>query len=98
MEWGEFLIAMAGPGVNGAVGIVLSVLVEYWPWYAGLEAKMSRLIFAALCFAIPICATVAAIATGEFGVWADWAGTWWPAIVAGATAAFAGTLAHTRKL
>jgi hypothetical protein len=98
MSWNQFLSSLAGPGVNSAVGVILSFLADYWPWYNGQEAKTQRLVFIALSFAIPITATVAAIITGEFGAVNDWAGTWWPAIVAGAVAAFSGTLAHTRKL
>jgi MFS family permease len=98
MEWGEFLRVMSGSGVNAAVGFLLSFLADYWPWYNGQESRLQRLVFIALSFAIPIAATIAAIATGEFGAINDWPGTWWPAIVAGAVAAFSGTLAHTRKL
>ena len=98
MEWGEFLKSMSGAGVNAAAGFLLSYAVEDFPSYELMDAKYKRLVFIAAAFLIPISATVAAIVTGEFGAWSDWAGTWWPAIVAGATAAFAGTLAHTRKL
>lgn len=98
MEWGEFLRAMAGPGANAAVGFLLSFTTDYWPGYEVMEAKYKRLIFISISFVIPVLATIAAIATGEFGQWADWQTTWWPAIVAGATSAFSGTLAHTRKL
>lgn len=98
MSWNQFLSSLAGPGVNSAVGVILSFLADYWPWYNGLDAKLKRLIFAGLCFALPLAATVAGLLTGEFGAWGDWAGTWWPALVAGAVAAFGGTLAHTRSL
>jgi hypothetical protein len=98
MEWGDFLKTMTGSGVNAAIGFILSFTTDYWPGYAPLDAKYKRLVFIAAAFLIPLLATAAAIATGEFGQWADWQTTWWPALVAGATAAFAGTLAHTRKL
>lgn len=98
MTWNEFLTAMAGPGVNAAVGFLLSFVADQFPGYNLLDAKSKRLIFVVAAFLIPIVATVAAIYTGEFGAWADWQTTWWPAIVAGSAAAFAGTVAHTRKL
>lgn len=98
MEWGEFLKALTGPGVNSAVGFILSFTTDYWPGYASIDPKYKRLVFIAAAFLVPLLATILAIITGEFGQWADWQTTWWPAIVAGSTAAFAGTLAHTRKL
>lgn len=98
MEWGDFLRYLSGDGINAVVGVLLSYLVDYWPWYNGQEAKIKRLIFSAICFALPLLATLAAVLTGEFGAWGDWAGTWWPALVAGAVAAFGGTVAHTRSL
>jgi len=98
LTWNAFLLAMVGPGVNSAVGFLLSFLVEYWPKYNDLAAKWKRLVFIALSFSVPLLFTALAVATGEFGTWLDWATTWWPAIVAGAASAFAGTLAHARKL
>jgi len=99
MTWPEFLGWLMGAGLNTAVGFVLSFLADYVPWYNKLEPKWSRLVFILSCFVIPIGATVAAIATGAIdGAWLDWAGVWWPAIMAGGMAAFAGTVAHTRLL
>lgn len=98
MSWKEFLQLMTGTGINAAVGMLLSLTTDYWPDYNALEPKWKRVLFFVICFLIPIVATVAAIVTGEFGAWGDWQTTWWPAIVAGATAAGVGTLVHTRKL
>lgn len=98
MEWSEFLTYAAGPGVNAIVGFALSFCVDYIPGYDLLEPKLARLVFLGLAFVVPAGATALAIATGEWGVWNDWAGTWWPALVSGFTAGFAGTLAHTRSL
>lgn len=98
MEWGEFLRWMSGAGLNAVVGVALSFAADYVPGYNQLEAKYSRLVFMAACFIVPVLATLAAVVTGEFGAWNDWAGTWWPALMAGGMSAFAGTLAHTRSL
>ena len=98
MSWNEFLTAMAGPGVNAAVGFLLSFGADYIPGYNDLDAKFKRVAFIVAAFLIPLAATVAAVYTGEFGQWGDWQTTWWPALVAGAAAAFSGTVAHTRKL
>lgn len=98
MSWNEFLQMMTGPGINAAVGVLLSFTTDYWPEYDTLDPKYKRVLFYVICFLIPIVATVAAIVTGEFGTWGDWQTTWWPAIVAGMTAAGFGALAHTRKL
>jgi len=98
MSWSEFLTYAAGPGVNVIVGALLSVVVEYWPAYDALEPKWKRLGMAGLCLLVPFLATVAAVATGEFGAWGDWATTWWPVLLS-AFAAFTGaTVAHIRKL
>jgi len=98
MTWSEFLQWASSPGINAIVGAVLSVVVEYLPKYDTLEPKWKRLVFFVLCLVVPLGATALAILTGEWGAWGDWANTWWPAIVAGFTAASAGTLIHTRKV
>jgi ABC-type glycerol-3-phosphate transport system permease component len=98
MSWGDFLRYASSDGIAVIVGIVLSVVIEYFPAYCELASKWKRLVFFALCMAMPILATVLAVATGVWGVWGDWQNTWWPAIVAGFTAGAAGTLVHTRKL
>jgi len=98
MSWGDFLHYASSAGIAVIVGIVLSVVVEYWSAYEVLEPKWKRLVFFGLCLAVPLLATVLAVATGEWGEWADWRGTWWPALVAGFVAGSAGTLVHTRRL
>ena len=98
ITWSTFLLLMVGPGVNSGVGLLLSGIVEYLPKYNDLAPKWKRLVFAGLSLVVPLTFTALAIAIGEFGQWGDWQTTWWPALVAGASAAFAGTVAHTRKL
>jgi len=98
MSWSEFLQYAASPGIAAIVGAILSVVVEYLPEYDNLEPKWKRLVFFGLCMVVPLAATALAIATGEWGAWGDWAGTWWPALVAGFAAGGVGTVIHTRKV
>lgn len=98
MTWDEFLRWAASPGVNVIVGAVLSFVVDYLPKYDVLAPKWKRLVFFGLCMVVPLGATALAISTGVWGEWADFANTWWPALVAGFTAGSAGTLAHTREV
>jgi len=98
MSWSEFLQWAASPGINAIVGVVLSEVATYIQPYEQLAPKWKRVVFFGLSMAVPLGATALSIATGVGGQWADFQGTWWPAIVAGFTAGSAGTLAHTRKL
>jgi hypothetical protein len=98
MPWSEFLRYVAGPGVSLVVGVLISVIVEYWPAFDLLLPRWKRLAVAGFSFAVPVLATVLAVVSGEWGQWGDWAGTWWPALVSGFAALSAATLAHTRKL
>ena len=97
MGWEEFLKYLQGPGISVVVGVLLSFVVEYWQGYQTLDAKWKRLVFAGLSFVVPLVGAVASSASG-FAAWADWAGHWWPALVAGAAAFFGGQVAHVRKL
>ena len=97
MGWEEFLNYMTGPGVSAIVGFLLSFLVEMWPAYVEFESRIKRLVFMALCFAVPVLGTVAEAVSGLI-VWGDWTGAWWPALVAGAIAYGAGQITHLRKL
>jgi len=98
MSWGDFLRYAAGPGIGVIVGVILSFLIEYIPPYCQLDSKGKRLVFFALCLCVPLLATLAAVATGEWGAWGDLRGTWWPALTSGVLAGGVGTLVHTRKL
>ena len=98
MTWGDFLRYATSPGIAVIVGVILSFAVEYFPRYGALESKWKRLIFFGLSLAVPLLATVLAVATNEWGAWGDFKGTWWPAITAGFIAGGSGTLIHTRRL
>ena len=97
MSWTEFLGYLSRPnGIAVSVGIIWSVLVEYWPWFATLEPKWKRALFFGVSLLIPIlAATVGCLTTG----WAwNWEQTFWPALAAGFLAFTSGTVAHLRKL
>lgn len=97
MEFSEFLSYAAGPGVNAVVGFVLSFLVGMWPAYKDQSARMKRYAFMIpLCFLVPVVATALGVFTQDWP--GQWDPTWWNAVVAGFTAAFAGTLTHGRTL
>ena len=96
MAFADFIRYAAGAGVSAIVAVVISVFVEYWPWYSGLSPKLKRLLFFVMSFVVPVLAAVIGCLTGVF----DWSfyTTFWPAIVAGFAASGIGTLAHTPKL
>jgi hypothetical protein len=88
-------------GVSAAVNAVLLVItayaIEFWPRWNKLSSPKKRLAFMVpLSFVVPMLATVVGVLYYNWSTAFDV--TWWPALVAGFTAAFAGTLAHTPKL
>ena len=92
----DFLKGLQGAGLEAAVGVVLSYVIEWWKGYADLSAQAKRLVFLGLCLAIPLAAAgVGILSCGQPSGFAD---TWWPALVAGFVAFGTGTAAHTRKL
>lgn len=97
MSWSDFLVFMRGPGINAAVGVLIYFLMDWWPSFGTLESKVKRMVVLLLCLLIPGLATVASILTLGLPM-GDWANTWWPAIVAGATAFSTSTVLHTRDL
>jgi hypothetical protein len=83
--------------VNAILLIVGSYAVEFWPWFCNLTPRKARLIFMIpLSFVLPVTATAVGVLYYAWPMQFDV--TWWPALVAGFTAAFAGTVAHSRKL
>ena len=97
MSWNDFLVGMRGPGVNVAVGVLVFYLADAWPSFETLAPRVKRMLVLILCMVIPLLATLASVATLGLPL-GDWANTWWPAIVAGAAAFSASTVAHTQKL
>ena len=96
MSFYEFLTYAGGPGVGVVVGFLLSFLIEYWPWFAGLADKPKRLVFFGFCFVLPVLCAILKGACGYEGWTFD--PLFWQALVSGFAAAFGGTLAHARKL
>jgi len=92
----EFVKSLQGTGLGAAVGVVLSYVVEWWKGYEFLSAQFKRVVFLAICLAIPLAA--AGVGILSCGQPAGFMETWWPALVAGFVAFSAGTVAHTRKL
>jgi len=95
--WSEALHFAIGPGAAVLAGIIISLLVEYWPWFQRLAQKYKVAVYVGLCVAVPLVATTLAIATRTFGQWGDVATTWWPAVFQGFSAAGIGTLFHAWK-
>ena len=97
MTWSAFLELLSSPnGIAAAVGVFLSVVVEYIPKYDTLAPKWKRLVFFGTCFLIPLAAAGLGIWTCSWPV--SWELTFWPAVLAGGIAFGGGTVAHTRKL
>jgi len=96
-SWSTFLSWLSEPsGVSLGTGVLLSILVEYWPRFAAFTKKIKRVVFVGLCVAVPILAAVLGILT--LGWSPGWVDTFWPAIVTGLFVFGSGTLAHTPRL
>jgi MFS family permease len=93
MQWSEFLAFVQGPGVSVIVGILLALVVEYWPQFQALESKWKQLVFAGLSLVVPLLGAVGSCISG-FSAWGDWSGLWWPVLVSGWSAFFSGTMGH----
>jgi hypothetical protein len=97
MDWEEFLKWASTPGgIPVIVGVLLSVLIDYWPAFKGLLPKWKRAVFFGLSLAVPLLAAGLGIVT--LGWPATWIETFWPALVAGVMAFGSGTLSHLPKL
>ena len=93
MGWNEFLDFLQGPGISIVVGVILSLVIEYWPKFQALEPKWKQLVFAGLCFVVPLLGALGMCVSG-FAVWGDWSNLWWPALVNGGSAFFSGSMTH----
>jgi hypothetical protein len=97
LSWESFLAFLSEPsGVSLGAGILLSILVEYWPQFATFTKKIKRVVFVGLCVAVPVLSAILGILT--LGWSPGWAETIWPAIVTGLFVFGSGTLAHTPRL
>lgn len=97
MAFKDFLAFAQGAGVMAIIGFILSFVVEFWPAWATLEARLKRLGMLALCLLIPVAAKALELAFFG-GAWGDFPLTWWPILVSGFTAFTSSQVAHTRNL
>jgi len=93
MTWEQALQWAATGGVAAIAGLIISVLIEYWPAFQALQAKAMVAIYIILCLIIPMIAMSLGVVTGV-GEWGSFGDTWWPAIQNGLGAASLGTLFH----
>ena len=96
MTWSDALVYASGPGVAAVIGVVLSFVVEYSDGYGALAARQKRLVFLALCLAVPVLAALLRVAWGY--VVLSWDPLVWQAILAGGTAFLTGQITHLRAL
>jgi hypothetical protein len=97
MEFDTFLKQLLAPsGIGAAAGIILSLIVDYWPKYQALSPKMKRLVFFGICLAVPLAAATALVAFGYEA--ASWQKLFWFALQAGVLAGWTGTAWNTQNL
>ena len=96
-SWSEFLkFITTAPGIQVVLGFVLARLAEVWPAFQDKPKEIKQFVFAGICMIVPVIGAVLGILTA--GWEPTWEITFWPAIVAGFSAACtafaAGTLAN----
>jgi hypothetical protein len=84
----DFLVWLQHPGIEVAVGVLSSVIVEYIPRFEKLERKWKAPVIFGFNVGVPVIAAGISVALGY--QLADFDATFWPAIVAGVLA-FAGS-------
>jgi len=103
MELPDFLLySMTPAGIMAIVGVILSIAVEYIPWFEVMTPKEKRVVFVLLNFLIPLVGWLGYYSLGYVPVPDTLMGVveslWSGVVVPGFVAATTGTLAHTRKL
>jgi len=98
MTWCDALETMRT--VQGVVAIIfgvgLSYLIEYWPKFEELDAKIKRLVIVGICLTVPLVALGLAWATGCV---ANPTGEdVWQAVMVGGVVFLGSQFAHTREL
>lgn len=96
MTLADFLVLMRGPGINAALGVILSFVVEFFPNWPNVASRIKRVIMLLLSLLIPLLATVGLCLLNLLP--ANDPETWWTAVLAGATAFSAGQLAYIRNV
>jgi hypothetical protein len=92
----DFMNFLRGPGINAAIGVILSFVVEWYPQWPNVASRTKRIIMLLLSLIIPLLATAGLCLLGLLP--ANDSETWWTAILAGATAFSAGQLAYIRNI
>jgi hypothetical protein len=98
LSWPDFLEWLVTPtAIPVALGIISSVLAEYFPQFKALAPRYKRLVFLGFSLLVPVAGTALGIQTlGWPNVWEP---TWWQAVQAGVVAFAAGWAVNdTRKL
>lgn len=92
----QWLLWLSEPsGIGAAAGVVLSWVAEYFPWwYPHLAPRWKRLVFLAVCLALPL---AAAWTRTQLGYVEGSLELYWQAIAAGALAFSSGQGFHGLK-
>jgi len=96
MTFQEFLFYLESEGVNAAIGVIWSILLELFPGWARVKPRVKRLFTMLLCFVIPL----AAACIGAWMGYQSWGfeQTFWPALRAGFLAFWTSQGVHAFKM
>ena len=92
----DFLNYLRGPGIDAALGVLLSFIIEWLPNWDTLAPRSKRVFTLLICLAIPLLATVGLALMGAVDVTLP--DTWWLAVMSGAMAYGGSQVAHLRKM
>ena len=94
-SWAEFLNLLRGDMIFIPMfaGIIVSLVIEFVPWFQARAPKYKTLVFALVCLAIPAVATGLGIVTGVLAV-GPFGDIWWPVVYAGFVSSGVGALVH----
>lgn len=97
MTWCNFIeLLRSSEGVAGALGVVLSFVLEWWPVFGELPARQKRVMVLAICVAIPMLATIGGYFSGCLPA-LDRDAIWMAVYIGGITFG-ASQFAHLREL
>ena len=92
----DFLNYLRGPGIDAALGVLLSFVVEWLPNWDTIAPRVKRVIMLLICLAIPTIATIGLALLGA--VDPKLPDTWWLAVMSGAMAFGGSQVAHLRDM
>ena len=96
MNFADWLNFLRGPGINAALGVAISFIVEWFPGFATAAPRIKRLVLLGICLAIPTLATVGLVLLGALDP--KLPDTWFMAVMAGAMAYGGSAVAHLRDM